>query len=186
MNFTMSWNEWFILLTAAVCTLVFLTIRKHFRLAVRILLWVYTVNFVEVFDYALAATPFRIYLCGDNTSYEISGGVLQFFIYPPYSFVFLYFYDKWKIHDNKRKTTLYIVCWIGFSIFFEWICLMNGVFTYLGWKLIYCRIVTRTNLYTPLNQRDFLYYAFLDRVLNKRVEILESKRRMDVFHSDYR
>ncbi|WP_248927662.1 hypothetical protein [Paenibacillus hamazuiensis] len=135
MNFTMSWNEWYVVLMATVSTSFFLIIRKHFPFSARILIWIFTVNFVELFDYAIAATPFQLYYCGDNTSYEISTGVLQCFIYPPYAFVFLYFYDKWNIRGTKLL--YYIIGWTLFSVLFEWTFVLSGVFNYISWKLYY-------------------------------------------------
>jgi hypothetical protein len=110
-------------------------VRKHFPPVVTIVIWVYMIAFVETIDYGVAFTPFRIYYCGDNITYEPSGTVLHFLVFPPFSFFFLYFYDKWRLRG--LRLVLYMLIWSGFAIGLEWIFVINGVFTYTGWKLPY-------------------------------------------------
>lgn len=139
MNFMMSGNEWFTLGAAVLSVCLFLCVRKHFHPAVILLLWLFITSLVETFDYALAATPFRLYFCGDNQSYEISGAMLALFVYPAYAYLFLYFYDKWKL--RSAKLFIYILAWTAFSLAIEWLFDRFGVFHYTGWKLAYSALV---------------------------------------------
>lgn len=129
------WNEWFPIITSIVLMSLFMIIRKHFDPIVTIILWVFNTAYVATVDYALAATPFALYYCGDNETYEPIATWIHLFLYPPCSFLFLYFYDKWNIRG--MKLALYIAGWTCFSTVFEWVNVQVGLFTYTGWKLYY-------------------------------------------------
>jgi hypothetical protein len=61
--------------------------------------------------------------------------VVWYFLYAPYAYFLVYFYDRWRI---RGITTLFYL--IGFSFFGickEWICLRFGVYTNKGWNLVY-------------------------------------------------
>ncbi|WP_438444216.1 hypothetical protein [Gorillibacterium sp. sgz5001074] len=136
MNFRFDGNEWFVV----VCSIVLLTcvwiIRKHFPPMLMVLLWIYNLAFVATIDYALAATPFHIYDCLDNETYEPMATYAHLFMYTPYSFIFLYFYDKWSISRRKLSLLLYLTLLTGVAILFEWICLKFRFLDYSsGWKL---------------------------------------------------
>lgn len=135
MNWTFDWNEWFMIVTSLVGAIVIFSLRKHFQSVVFILIWIYSIALVETIDYALAATPFFVYFCGDNLTYEPAVALIHLFLYPSFSFIFLFFYDKWKIRG--KKTIPYLLLWNVFSVFFEWINVKNGVITYIEWKIYY-------------------------------------------------
>lgn len=135
MNYAIDWNEYFIMGSACVTMPIYFMVRKHFQPAAKITIWLFTITWVETLDYGLASTPFQMYYCGDNTSYEPSGLLLHVFVYPPFSFIFLYFYDKWQLRGIKL--ICYILVWAGVSGLFEWIYVVNGIFNYTGWRLYY-------------------------------------------------
>ncbi|TYP73241.1 hypothetical protein [Paenibacillus methanolicus] len=136
MNFRFDGNEWFVV----ACSIVLLTyvwiIRKHFQPMLMLILWVYNLVFVATLDYALAATPFHLYDCMDNATYEPMAAYAHAFLYTPYSFIFLYYYDKWSINRNKRVLLFYLSAWTCIALFFEWISLKFGFLDYgRGWKM---------------------------------------------------
>ncbi|MFD2446939.1 hypothetical protein ACFSO7_23660 [Bacillus sp. CGMCC 1.16607] len=135
MNVTFDWNEWFSIISSSTFLFMFLIIRKYFPLVLVSIIWVYNIALVATIDYFLIATPFKLYIFGDNPTYELSGGIFHLIIYPSSSLLFLYGYDKWELYG--RKTVWYILSWTGFSIFFEWLCIKNRLLTYTGWKLYY-------------------------------------------------
>jgi len=134
-NFTWDWNEWFMVITSVAATSLFLLIRKSFPTVLIIAIWVYITTMVATADYFIAATPFKLYYCADNTSYEPTATMIHVFTYPPFAFFLLYFYERWKLRGVRLW--IYIAVWSVFSAFFEWINVVNGVFTYTGWKLLY-------------------------------------------------
>lgn len=136
MNFHFDGNEWFVV----ACSIVLLTwvwsIRKHFSPMQIFLLWVYQFTLVATLDYALAATPFHLYDCMDNETYEPMAAYAHLFVYTPFSFIFLYYYDKWAINRSIFVTVLYLMLLTSFSVFFEWICLRFGFLNYsMGWNM---------------------------------------------------
>jgi hypothetical protein len=135
MNVTFDWNEWYFIITTLIIFLLYLPIRKYFSPVLVTVMWIYNVVLVATIDYFLLATPFRLYIFGDNDSYELSGALFHFFMYPCSALLFLYGYDKCEFYG--KKTIWYILCWSGFSIFFEWLTVKNGALTYTGWKLVY-------------------------------------------------
>lgn len=135
MNVTFDWNEWFFIISSTLAILLFLPIRKYFSLIMMVVIWVYNVALVSTIDYFLLATPFELYYFGDNTTYELSGALFHFFMYPIAAIYFLFFYDKWEL--KGVKTGVYILFWSIFAVFFEWITVKNNALTYTGWKLIY-------------------------------------------------
>ncbi|MEH7886916.1 hypothetical protein V7654_21665 [Bacillus sp. JJ1609] len=135
MNVTYDWNEWFFLISTSVILLLFFPIRKYFSPVIVLLIWIYNIAIVSTIDYFLIATPFKLYYFGDNPTYELSGALFHLFMYPCASLIFQYIYDKFELYS--KKTAWYILCWTGFSLFYEWICVKNNALIYTGWKLQY-------------------------------------------------
>jgi hypothetical protein len=135
MNVHFDWNEWFFIITTCVIFSLFLLIRNYFPAVIVIIIWVYNIVYVSTIDYFLLATPFKLYYFSDNRTYELSGALFHLIMYPCASLLFLFGYDKWRLHG--KKMVLYILFWTGFSIFFEWVCVKNNALTYTGWKLYY-------------------------------------------------
>lgn len=135
MNVTFDWNEWFFIISSCIAFLLFLPIRKYFSPVIVTIIWVYNVTLVSTIDYFLLATPFKLYIFGDNPTYELSGALFHLLMYPISSLLFLFIYDKWKL--SGKRTVWYILAWTGFAIFFEWVCVKNHALTYTGWKLSY-------------------------------------------------
>lgn len=136
MNFTFDRNEWFVVASSVVVLLYFLRIRKHFQPMAILVLWIFNFTFVATIDYAVAATPFHVYDCLDNETYEPMAAYSHLFVYTPFSFIFLYYYDKWAIRGYKL--VVYLAAWTVFSLFYEWLGLNFGFLNYSrGWKMIY-------------------------------------------------
>ena len=135
MYWTFDWNEWFILISAFLFFSLFLLVRKHFPPVIVIMMWVFTNVFVASIDYFLLSTPFKLYYFGDNPTYEPVSSLLHLIIYPSGSILFLFGYDKWQLYGIK--TVWYVLFWTAFSVFFEWLCVINKALTYTGWKLFY-------------------------------------------------
>jgi len=135
MNFTFDWNEMFMIISTVLTFLIFWAIRKYFHPIMIIVIWIFNLAFLETIDYFLAATPYDLYYFGDNSTYEASTALIHVFLYPSFSMIFLFFYDKFQVQG--RKLVLYILFWTVVSIFYEWLCIKNNVLVYTGWKLIY-------------------------------------------------
>lgn len=135
MNVTFDWNEWYFIITTAIPLLLFWPIRGYFPLALVVVIWIYNLALAATVDYFFIATPFHLYYYGDNPTYELSGALYHFFMYPCCSIIFLFMYDKFELYG--WKTVWYIAGWSGFSLFFEWLCVQNHALHYTGWKIYY-------------------------------------------------
>lgn len=136
MNFTFDKNEWFVVVSSIVFMSCFWPIRKHFRPMVLLVIWVFNITYVATIDYAIAASPFHVYDCLDNDTYEIMGAYGHLFVYTPCSFLFLYFYDIWTLRG--KKLAIYLAAWTIFSLFYEWLSLRFGFLNYSrGWSMWY-------------------------------------------------
>ncbi|WP_308636888.1 hypothetical protein [Paenibacillus silvisoli] len=135
MNVTFDWNEWFAILASAVGFLVFLAVRSYFSAAMVVIVVMYNIFLVASIDYFLIATPFNVYIFGDNPTYELSGALFHLFMYPSASLLFLFVYDKFELYG--LKTVWYIAGWTCFALFFEWVSVQNRFLVYTDWKLYY-------------------------------------------------
>ncbi|RAP74189.1 hypothetical protein [Paenibacillus montanisoli] len=135
MNVTFDWNEWFAIFASSIAFLNFLIVRGYFSAAMVVIVVMYNIFLVSTIDYFLIATPFKVYIFGDNPSYELSGGLFHLFMYPSASLLFLFLYDKFELYGHK--TVWYILGWTCFALLFEWICVYNRFLVYTGWKLYY-------------------------------------------------
>lgn len=135
MNVTFDWNEWFFIISSFTALFLYLPIRKYFSPILVILIWMYNIFLVSSIDYFLIATPFKVYYFGDNPTYELSGALFHFLMYPCASLLFLYIYDKFELYG--KKTIWYIFAWTGFSLLYEWISVKNKALIYTGWKFYY-------------------------------------------------
>ncbi|GAA0334954.1 hypothetical protein GCM10008967_27220 [Bacillus carboniphilus] len=135
MNVTFDWNEWFFIISSILAFTVYWPIRSYFPRVIVIMIWVYNITLVATIDYFLLATPFKLYIFGDNPTYELSGALFHFFMYPCASLIFLYGYDKFELYG--RKLFCYIFFWTVFALLFEWVTVKNKALTYTGWSLYY-------------------------------------------------
>jgi hypothetical protein len=135
MDVTFDWNEWYFIITTVIILSLFYLIRKYFPFVIVMIIWLCNVVYVATIDYFLLATPFKLYIFGDNPTYELSGALFHFFMYPCASIIFLFIYDKFELYG--KKTAWYILFWTGFALFFEWLSVKNHALTYTGWKLYY-------------------------------------------------
>ncbi|MCD1260144.1 hypothetical protein B5M42_015120 [Paenibacillus athensensis] len=135
MNYHLDLNECVMIGSSLVAFGLFWLVHRSFSRIVTIAIWLFTVAYVESIDYFLAATPFELYYCGDNITYEPSTGVIHLVLYPSCSFLFLYLYDKWQVRGPSLF--VYLAVWTVLSVGFEGVCDLTGVFTYTGWSLSY-------------------------------------------------
>ncbi|KRE55921.1 hypothetical protein ASL11_34885 [Paenibacillus sp. Soil750] len=128
-------NEWFTLISLAVLLTVAILLPKRFSPLSIIVYTVFTVFISQTVDSLIAVKPFDLYDVNDSSKYEVMDIVIYYFNYPPFTYIFLWFYDKWKLKGIYRN--LYIIGFSLISVFFEWLAHLCHVFIYKGWKLWY-------------------------------------------------
>jgi presenilin-like A22 family membrane protease len=100
---------------------------------------VFTVFISETIDSLIAVKPFDFYDVNDSPKFEVMDVAMYYLNYTAYTYIFFYFYDKWKLKGIYR--ILYLIGFSLLSVFFEWLAHLFHVFTYKGWKLWYSPFV---------------------------------------------
>ncbi|MDD9271094.1 hypothetical protein ACFPES_29010 [Paenibacillus sp. GCM10023248] len=158
-------NEWFTLISLAVTLIIAFLLPKRFSPAAITVYCVFTVFLSQSVDSLIAVKPFDLYDVSDSSKYEIIDAVIYYVNYPPYTYFFMYFYDKWQLKGVWR--VLYVVLYSGLSVFFEWLAVLCGVFKFKGWKLGYSPFV-----YVVVFVMYILVYHLTRKLLHE--ETLES------------
>lgn len=148
-------NEWFLI--GILLGGIFLRfLPKRFPTSMTILIMIFSSFYARTFDNILAAPFLDLYDIMDSDKYEFFG-VFTYFMYAPFAYIFIYFYDKFNI--KGRNIALYIFGSSLFGIGFEWIATQSNIFTYKDWKLAYSFTVYLLVQYTTI-----LFFHYLKKV----------------------
>ncbi|MBL0386304.1 hypothetical protein JJB07_06505 [Tumebacillus sp. ITR2] len=138
MNVNVPWkfdgNDWFLVISMGVLLLVILMLPKRFPAALWIPLVMYSGLLAQTSDMVLAGV-YDVYDFLDSQALEPTYAVAQFVLYPEMALLYCYFYEKW--HVRGWKLGLYILVWVGFSTWYEWLSVQFHVLHYKGWILLY-------------------------------------------------
>lgn len=146
-------NEWFVILSLIASYSVFFLPRRKFSLSIIILILVFSATIARISDHLLAGPPLDLYDLMDSSRFEMFD-IFSYLLYGPFAYIYLYLYEKFKI--KHIYTFLYIVAFSIFSVGYEWITVVFGVFTFKEWKSIYSFPV-----YLFVTSLTILYYRFL-------------------------
>jgi hypothetical protein len=132
-------NEWFLLFSLAFLLTIVLMLPKRFSPVSITVFTVFSIFISQTIDSIIAVVPFDFYDVNDSPKFEVMDAAMYFLHYPAYTYIFLYFYDKWKLKGIYR--IFYLIGYSLISVFFEWLADHFHVFTYKGWKLWYSPFV---------------------------------------------
>ncbi|WP_079506753.1 hypothetical protein [Mesobacillus jeotgali] len=126
-------NEWFIIGSLLVLHGALWFAPKIFSKIETIAYYLFGVSVVLFFDHTISVKPWDFYDVNDNSSYQFID-FLSYITYGPYSYFFIYFYERWKV--SGLKTIPYILIWSAFSVLMEWIGVQIGMMHYeKGYKM---------------------------------------------------
>lgn len=120
-------NEWFIVIALVVGTLMVLWLPRRFPIKTAGVYLMCGVFCGFFFDHTLSVLPVSFYNINDTSRFE----VMDFFshvMYGPFSFLFFYLYDLFRI--KPRHSLLYILVWAFASAGFERLSVAVGIFHY--------------------------------------------------------
>lgn len=127
-------NEWFIIIILLLSLILF-KLPKRFPASITILILLLSVAIPKVIDHSIAAiSPYDFYRLNDSEKFEVFDLLLDG-VYLPFGYLCVYFYDI--LLPKGFQIVFYILVWAIFAVFFEYINVKLGLFTYHGWKLIY-------------------------------------------------
>lgn len=152
-------NEWFLIVILAGSVLL-LFLPKRFPTSMSILLMLFSSFYARTFDNILAAPFFDFYDIMDSDKFELFG-VFTYFMYAPFAYLFLYFYDRFNIKGGN--IALYILGSSLFGIGFEWITTKFNIITYKDWNLAYSFTVYLFVQYTTI-----LFFHYVKKLYKYR------------------
>ncbi|MBM7654408.1 hypothetical protein [Neobacillus cucumis] len=127
-------NEWFIVISLILTYWLMLKLPKRFPLTITLLILFFGMSYVQVTDHIIGGSSFNMYDINDTGKFEWFD-LIGWFIYPPFGYFFIYYFDKWSIRG--LKIFWYILGWSVIAMLVEWISLKFHMFTYYSWKLSY-------------------------------------------------
>jgi apolipoprotein N-acyltransferase len=149
-------NEWMLIVTIIGGVLLYKFLPKRFPHSMAFLIMVFSSFYSRTVDHVLASPFLDFYDVMDNPKYEFFG-VFTYFMYAPFAYIFIYFFDKYNL--KGMKAALYI---LGFSLFgtgFEWISTKLHIFTLKEWKTAYSFTV-----YLFVQYCTVLFFLYLKRI----------------------
>lgn len=126
-DFQFNLNEWVLLGAILGLYIVVFVLPRQYPMSMGILLVLFGVFFGWLFDHSLAIEPFNYYDVNDSSNYEWSD-VITYILYGPFSYFFIYFYDRWRVKGIWNM--LYIMVWVGIAILCEYLANLSGIFHY--------------------------------------------------------
>jgi hypothetical protein len=128
-------NEWFDIIALLTGLILVWRFRKGLTIKEAIVYFFYSVFIGMVFDHTISIKPFDFYDVNDNSSYQLMD-FLTYFMYGPYGYLFIYFYNRFKV--KIKYTPIYILVWACISMTMEFIAHMLGVYHYkYGYQIYY-------------------------------------------------
>jgi hypothetical protein len=127
-------NEWFLIIWLIISYVVALSLPKRFPSSLTLLYMLYGPIAARISDHVLSSPKYDLYTLMDTEKYELFDAI-TYFLYAPFSYIFIYLFDRWGIRGYW--ILLYILISTSLGTMFEWLNEYFHVFTYKGWKLMY-------------------------------------------------
>lgn len=128
-------NEWFILISLVLGLFLVFFIKKRFQTKEFLIYLLIGVFSGLVFDKTISLEPFEFYDVNDSSTYEFMD-FLSYLSYGPFSYLFIYLYDYFKV--KLSHTPIYILIWSVISVAIEYLAYRLGVYHYKdGYVFIY-------------------------------------------------
>ncbi|MFJ5714076.1 hypothetical protein [Neobacillus sp. NPDC093127] len=127
-------NEWFILISLIVSYTCIFILPRRFPYSVTLIMLLFSMAYAQIIDHILAGQSLDLYDINDVEKYELFD-LITWFLYPPFGYIFVYFYDKWRV--RSVGVFWYILLWAFIAMGEEVLSLKFHIFTYENWKLSY-------------------------------------------------
>lgn len=127
-------NEWFLIISFFFIVSFMISLPRRFPNIVAIVFLFLGLGTPMYVDFILAPPPNDLYDVNDTSYYELFE-IAFYYLYPPFAYIFVYFFDKWRVHG--LFITVYILVWSMVGTAFEALAVYFHVFKYKGWNLGY-------------------------------------------------
>lgn len=122
-----SGNELYGIIGLCIGLIVMYKLPLRFSRKLSILFFLCGITFGTLADHYIGTVPKSLYDTGNTSAFDIAD-VFVLLMYGPYSYLFFYIYDRFKI--KIHLIPVYILFWSVTSVFFEWIGIRTGEFHY--------------------------------------------------------
>ncbi|MGO4886264.1 hypothetical protein ACJ2A9_00770 [Anaerobacillus sp. MEB173] len=120
-------NEWFVIINIVVLVFLIWITPKIFTILEGTAHFLIGVAIGLFFDHTISVKPWDFYDVNDDSSYQLLD-FLSYIMYGPYSYFFIYGYEKFNIKGYSHIP--YVFFWGGFAVLMEWIGIKVGLFHY--------------------------------------------------------
>ncbi|MDC3414997.1 hypothetical protein NC797_15270 [Aquibacillus sp. 3ASR75-11] len=127
-------NEWFLIVMIILSYTVVFLMPKRIPWSQFILVMLLSVMIARLSDHLLASPSVDLYDINDTGKYDLFDFV-TYLLYAPFSYLFIYFYDRFNIRGIG--IVLYIVVCSFLGMLFEMTNALFEVFHYKGWSAVY-------------------------------------------------
>ncbi len=107
-------------------------LRRKLPLSVTALVLLISVAIPVAFDHFIGIKPINLYDINVNPGMTFDD-FLTWMMYPPFGYLFVYFYDRWRV--SGVGISLYILGWALMGVALEALGVYCRVFIYRQWKL---------------------------------------------------
>ncbi|SHR54487.1 Uncharacterised protein [Mycobacteroides abscessus subsp. abscessus] len=121
------WNEWFVIIVLISLHGLMIITPKIFSKTEGIAHYLYGITIVYLFDHTLSTKPWDFYDVNDNSNFQLFD-FLYYIMNGPFSYYFIYLYQKLKI--DGFRTILYLLLWSSLAVLMEWVGFKIGLFHY--------------------------------------------------------
>ncbi|WP_134682631.1 hypothetical protein [Brevibacillus migulae] len=127
-------NESFCLILLGITAVITFMLPPRFPMIVATAFFSIGLGIAMYVDFHLGIPPIDLYRINDRDQYELFDLIL-FITYSAYSYIYVYFLDKWKLRG--MSISLYVLAWTFAGIVLEAFAVHFHVYTYKGWSLAY-------------------------------------------------
>ncbi|MCA1032030.1 hypothetical protein LCL95_13425 [Bacillus timonensis] len=145
-------NEWMVI-SILVGSLLLFRLPKRFPTSMVLVIIFFTSFTSRAVDHILASPSLDFYDIMDSGKFELFG-IFTYFLYAPFGYLFIYFYDKYQLYG--LKTVGYILGGSLFALGFEWVASKAHIFTYHDWEIAYSLTV-----YLVIQSVTLLFFNYL-------------------------
>lgn len=154
-------NEIYILIMLVIAYSAFFLIPKRLPQSITILFLVWGFASSTLFDFPIGGGLLDFYKVNDSNKYELFD-LLTYFLFAPFSYFFVYFYERFKV--GRKVFIFYVLGWCVMGLIMEKVSNFMGVTHYQhGYSMKYSLVVflvvqTTTALYYELmKEKEPLY-----------------------------
>lgn len=154
-------NEIYVLVLLVIAYVAFFLFPKVFpkQITLFFLVWGFTSS--TLFDFTIGGGLLDFYRVNDSDHYELTD-LLTYFLFAPFSYFFVYFYERF--HINKKRFIFYVLGWCLLGVLMEKVSTWMAVTHYQnGYKYPYSLAV-----FLVIQTTTALYY-----------ELIKSRRKMN-------